>query len=261
MVGGEHHLGGPRTRWCRTNALPESTLPPKPYTSSTNAMKSIRFTACLATSLIALSTAAPAATILLTNPGFEDGTNPDATGWVRVDGAAPNSSPSNYAEQIPGLPSRTMQLKSDGENYVEQGFVETIAGQAVDASTFPGFIIDFEYGYRRDAVTNGDHEIRVAVWNTTTGIELAGSTLLIPDPGVGANFLTATSLSLPYDNTAVSVGDGISLRFTSVSGNLGGSSWQRTAVIDNVSAAAIPEPSSVAIGALSLGLLALRRRR
>ncbi len=224
-------------------------------------MKSICLTACLATSLFALSTVAPAATILLTNPGFEDGTNPNATGWVRVDGAEPNSSPSNYAEQIPGLSSRTMQLKSDGGNYVEQGFVETIAGLAVDASTFPGFIVDFEYGYRRDAVTNGDHEIRVAVWNTTTGIELAGSTLLIPDPGVGANFLTAASISLPYDNALVGVGDGISLRFTSVSDDLGAGSWANTAVIDNVSLAAIPEPSSVAIGALSLGLLALRRRR
>ncbi len=169
------------------------------------------------------------------NPGFEVGTNPDADDWTRVDGAEPNSSPSNYAEQIPGLASRTMQMKSDGGNYVEQGLSEDKEGGTIDASSFPAWTVSFQQGYRRDAVTSGDHTIRVSLWNTVTDEELGGTDFLIPNPGVGQNSLSEASVVISYDNTDPDLsGQGVALRFTSVSLDLGGGAWQRTAVIDDV---------------------------
>lgn len=210
---------------------------------------------------VLLSASLPAATVLLSNGDFSTGTNPAADGWTRVDGAGTNASPSNYAESVPGSSwGRSMQIKSDGGNHVQQTLTLSDEG-AMDATSFSSFTVSFDYGYRRDAVTNGDHTIRVSLWNLTTNQELAGSDLVIANPGVGANFLTGTSLALGFDNGAQTSGDAIAIRFTSLGGDLGSSSWQRTAMIDNVAITAVPEPAAAMLGAFGvLGLLRRRRR-
>lgn len=208
-----------------------------------------------------LAAAAPAATVLLTNGDFAAGTNPAATGWTRVDGAGVNASPSNYGELIPGLGNRSMQIKSDGGNYVQQALTLTDAG-AMDAASYAIFTVGFDYGYRRDAVTNGPLGLRISLWNVTDNVELTGQDLVIADPGVGANSLASTSIALNYDNTAGGLaGDQIAIRFTSTSADLGGTSWQRTAAIDNIAITAVPEPASILLGTLGLAGLLRRGRR
>ncbi len=201
-----------------------------------------------------------AATVQLTDGDFSTGTNPNATGWTRVDGGGTNNSPSNYAEAVPGSTwGRSMQLKSDGGNLVEQTLTLTDLG-VMDAATFGSFTVGLDYGYRRDAVTNGDHTLRISLWNVTDNVELAGQDLLIANPGVGANSLAAAVFNLSYDNTAGSLaGDSIAIRITSISADLAGNSWQRTAMVDNVAITAVPEPATVLLG--SLGLIGLLRRR
>ena len=199
--------------------------------------------------------AGSAVEVPLVNPGFETGTNPDADDWTRVDGAEPNSSPSNYAEQIPGLTSRTMQLKSDGGNHVQQSLLQDVGGNAIDAARFGFWTVGFQYGYRRDAVTEGDHVIRVSLWNTRDDVELAGQDLLIADPGsAGANTLDQTAIVLGYNHTDPALADaGVALRFTSTSSNLGGNAWRRTAVLDDVTLSASAEaPDPRLIAATSL---------
>lgn len=216
--------------------------------------------ALIALSGFFLPAVASAATIQLTNGDFATGTNPDAPGWARVDGAGTNSAPSNYTEQVPGLGSRSMQIKSDGGNYVQQTIVLSDLG-AVDATTFSAYTVAFDYGYRHDAVRNGDHTLRISLWNVTDNVEIAGQDLVILDPGAtGPNSLTAGSFNLVYDSSAASLaGDLIAIRFTSLSADLGANSWQRTAIIDNVAITAVPEPAAALLGAC--GLIGLLRRR
>lgn len=175
--------------------------------------------------------------IKVLNPGFADGTNPNATGWTSVNGAGTNAAPCNYAETVPNIGNRTMQIKSDGGNYIQQTLTATAVDAPVNASSFGTWSISFLKGYRRDAVRNGDHVLRVSLWNTTTDSELAGSDLTIGDPGsTGTNSLSPSTVMLSYDHTAGTLaGAGIALRITSTSGDLAGSSWQRTAIVDDVS--------------------------
>jgi LmbE family N-acetylglucosaminyl deacetylase len=195
--------------------------------------------------------------ILVFNPRFDQGINPNASGWQLFNGTAPNSDPSNYAEQIPHLPSRTMQLKSDGGNYIQQALVQDMQGNPVDASSFASWTVSFQHGYRRDAVTSGDHVIRVSLWNIDANVALASEDILIADPGgPGINVLTAAEVTLEYDNNDPALfGAGIALRVSSASPNLGGNAWQRTAVIDDVDVTAneeIRDPRLIAASSLQV---------
>jgi len=217
--------------------------------------------AVVAMALALTATSVNAATIVLTNADFNTGNMAVPTGWTDVNGSGTND---NYQQTISGLTSGTLNQKSGGTNYVQQGFNSSNEG-AVDASTFGVYSLNFDYGYRRDGATNGDIPLRFALWNTTDATELAFAVHTIPDPGsTGTNSLTAGSVDLNYDNTAAGlVGDAIALRITNTHADLGsGNSWQATGMVDNLVLTGIPEPSSFALAALALlALLACGRRR
>lgn len=195
----------------------------------------------LTTGLLLLTlagTASAQSPIKILNPGFTDGAGTDATSWTLVNGGGTNSAPSNYAATgVPQMTGRTMQLKSDGSNYIQQPLTATTADVPVNASSYGTWSVSLSKGYRRDAVRNGDHTLRVALWNTTANAELVGSDVLIPDPmTTGANSLAPATVTLSYDNTLPALsGAGIALRITSTSGDLAGNAWQRTVILDDVS--------------------------
>jgi hypothetical protein len=209
-----------------------------------------------------------AAIITLTNADFQADVgqgNTIATGWVAVNGAGTNSTPSNYfANDVPNLiGNRVALIKSDGGNYIQQGVVLSDSG-AVDATTFGQYTVDFNFGYRRDAVRNGDLSVRVSLWNTTDNVELAGQDFTLTDPlTTGANSLVARVASLSYDNTlGAYLGDSVALRVTSISADLAGSAWQRTGMVDGFAVTAVPEPSTYGLmGAGAFAVVAFVRRR
>lgn len=220
--------------------------------------------------LLLLGGAAPAASAVLitvTNGDFQTDVGQAstvATGWTAVNGAGTNNPPSNYFQNdISGFTGdRLALLKSDGGNYIQQD-LSTGASGAVDATSFNGYIVNFNYGYRRDSTTNGDLTLRVSLWNTTDNLELAGQNFTITNPGTGANSMSAQVANLSYDNTQASLfGDTIALRITNTTADLAGNAWQRTGMVDDFTVTAVPEPSAYALfGAGSLAAIAFVRRR
>ncbi len=200
--------------------------------------------------------------INLTNADFQTG----GAGWTAVNGSGTNSVPSNYFEGVVGISTSAAFLKSDGGNYIQQALTTSEAG-AVDATTFGQYTVDFNFGYRRDGSTNGDLNLRVALWNITDGVELAGQTFTIVNPGVGANSFALTTATLAYDNTQASLlGDTIALRVMSMDADLGSVAWNRTGMVDDfsVNATAVPEPATYGLmgaGALASAAFVRRRKR
>lgn len=210
----------------------------------------------------AIAVQGSAATVTILNGDFESTAGVVADIWQQVDGGGVNSVPSNYS--VNNTPDQVgnfvMHIKSDGGNYVQQGLTASDEG-AMDAGTFAFYGISFDYGYRSESATNGDHTLRVSLWNTTDDVELTGEDLLITDPGAPtSNALTPGSFNLSYVPTGLA-GKDIALRITSTSDDLELDSWQRTAMLDNVAvtATAVPEPGSLAL--LGLGAVAMLRRR
>jgi len=216
---------------------------------------------------------AGAATITLANADFQadlNQANTVITGWTSADGTGTNNPPSNYfANDIPDLAgNRVALVKSDGGNYLQQVLTTSDQG-AVDATTFDTYTLSFNYGYRRDAVRNGDSVFRISLWNTTDNVEITGTNLTVVDPlTTGTNTLIAGQATLSYDRTLVSPGDGIAIRLTSTSADLGVSAWQRTVIFDAFSltavASAVPEPTTygvAAAGVLAVASFVRRRRR
>ncbi|AQT68750.1 Alpha-amylase/pullulanase [Anaerohalosphaera lusitana] len=165
----------------------------------------------------------------------EYGTSP--SGWVS-DPPLTGSGAGNYGQTMPDLTGIQAALQDVGGNYYQQVIDYSGAG-AVDAGTEDEYAVTFDYGYRRDATTNGDITLRVALWDTTASTELVGYDLVITDPGVGINSLSTTTINLAYDNTALS-GHELAVRFTHA-GN-GTRTWSATALIDNVSIVSPGQP-------------------
>lgn len=122
-----------------------------------------------------------AANVILGNPGFEDG----ITDWDVEYGSDPNKViPTVYVEHIPHLSTPTMQVKANSGNYFQQAMTATGYGP-MDATSYGGVTVAFLWGYRCDAETNGQLQIRVSLWNITDDNELVGQTINLTDPGVG----------------------------------------------------------------------------
>ena len=221
-------------------------------------------------SLLATTSLAQGAVITLTNANFNADTGAaltSVTGWTSVAGGGTNSAPSNYWSNTIspadlGAYSTIGLLKSDGNNFLAQGLTASDAG-AVDATTFAQYTVNFDFGYRRDGGTNGDLTLRVALWNTTDNVELAGQDFTILNPGTGVNSLSARVATLTYDNTLTALtGDTLALRIIATSPDLAGNAWQRTAMVDNFSVTAVPEPATYGmIGAGALAAVSFVRRR
>jgi MYXO-CTERM domain-containing protein len=211
---------------------------------------------------LGICSTAHSATITLLNGNFATGSGTTATSWVQTDGTGGNSPPSNYwvTSGVPGITTGAIYLKSDGGNYIQQALTASDLG-SVDATTFTSYTVGLDYGYRHDSVINGDHTLRISLWNVTDNVEITGTDLLVAAPGSpGTNSLTTGSFVLNYDNTAGTLtGDQIAIRFSSTSGDLAGNSWQRTAILDNVTITAVPEPAAALLA--GLGAFALLRRR
>jgi len=196
---------------------------------------------------------AGAATVALTNADFESG----ETAWDQDPAASVYVRHSNGSIQ-----SNTLHMKSSGDNWAGQNMTVTTDGGNIDATSYGSYTVEFDYGYRSDATTNGDITMRVALWNTTTNTMLDSADFTITDPGQGPEAWTQTDfqLNLSYDETAQTAGDVLQLRFINTTDLPSGSAdWSATALIDNVSVTAVPEPSSAAL--LGLGGLALILRR
>ena len=162
----------------------------------------------------ALSDATPN---LIRNGNFQATSgNQQAAGWTKI----PDTMHAYY-EQVPNYSSKLACLKSEGGNSIEQ----IISGPVLGS-----YDISFDLGYRRDAVTKGDIQFRVALVNAATGHELAGKDITLKDPGVGSpQLLDKQSITFTIDPTGVV---DVTLRFinrSSVS-----PSWQATAMVDNV---------------------------
>ncbi|WP_205847853.1 Ig-like domain-containing protein [Anaerohalosphaera lusitana] len=172
--------------------------------------------------------------VFLANKGFEYntwdsnyGTSPQ--GWLSDPPLSGNRA-GNYGETIIGLPGTVAALQDAGANYYQQALTNSSQGN-LDAGTSSKYAVTFDYGYRRDVTTNGDIVLRVALWDTTASTELAGSDLIIIDPGPGANFLSRATVNLSYDNTGLE-GHGLAVRFTYADKGYRG--WSATALLNNV---------------------------
>lgn len=217
----------------------------------------------LAGAALTLAPIASAAVVTIVNGDFEANpwnsfasTVPD--GWTSsVAGGAGDYG--QGAPATPNLSSIAAHFQSVGGNYLQQDLSANNPG--LTASSHPGYVVTLDHSYRNDAATNGEIAFAIALWDLTNDVEIVSRSFVIANPGVlageGSNQFTTEEFTLGYDPSAYT-NESIALRLIHASESLG-SPWQRTAMIDNVSVTAIPEPSASLVAAL--GLLGLLRRR
>lgn len=185
---------------------------------------------------------------MLNNPDFNQGswtTFDDPPGaWVSI---APNGKlmPSgsvdseNYgqtAPSTPGLTSIAAHFKAAGGNALRQTLLH------VDAGAFPQYSLNFLAGYRRDTATAGNLTLRVSLLDPTDGTVFTHQDVAFPNPGVGANSLTARNLTLTV-NTASYAGRPIAIQFANINATSPvADSWRGTLMIDNVELNPVTSP-------------------
>lgn len=199
---------------------------------------------------VGLACSASAAPITVSNADFEAGPdNNNATDWN--DSAV--ASVYYLAGEGAYVGNRAMSI--------QDGFSSEQVLAGVTAGGYTSFTIDFESGFRDDFFT-GSADIEVAL--IAGGNVIASDTISVTgtgSPNTAAIPFTATQVVLgSLDLTGLTGSEAVSLRFSNTTGG-GGSPWERTALVDNVSidATPVPEPGSLAL--LSLGGLAMLRRR
>ncbi|MFD0895431.1 hypothetical protein KBB96_20155 [Luteolibacter ambystomatis] len=214
-------------------------------------------------SVIALSTVhTPAAAVVVNNGGFSPNTGTTATGWTDLEVGGGNV---YYNPAEAAAPDDIAYLMASGSSSAPNflGIYQNLSSSnaSLTVSTYNSYTISFAAGFRSDAATG-----------------TAAMTVRLVDLGSDGLYQSSDAVLASYDfsRTAATTGTPVlttenpTLTFSSPSiNNIGlvflntttGFTFQRTGMIDNVSATAVPEPSAAALAALAgLTLLARRRR-
>jgi len=224
----------------------------------------------------------PAAVLSITNGDFSGalvaGTNVatvnNPSDWTVVEPTSHEIyAQSNSGSTGTGAFGSVLHFKDGGgsttASYIQQDLSGANAG--LTSQTYGGYTVNFDLGWRTDTNTFNDAVFLVSLINSADNSVLASQTITLTSittsnynglstatPGVEF----ARSISLTYDNAAVTSGDVI-LRIartdTFDSGSTGSNS---TSWLDNVAVTAVPEPSAYGlIGAGALASVAMVRRR
>lgn len=196
--------------------------------------------------------------ITILNAGFEDGPEGvvnEADHWDKNPIADPNriyfaptEAPAGYTH------GRALSMMGYANKWAQQ----TLAG--VEASQFTQYTVDFLSGMRPFGDDPWDVDVRVSIWDITNDVELGGQTITFSYNGTPTALeeipFTAKQAIINVDTSGLS-NEAVALRFTHATAT---GSFTRTALVDNVSMTAIPEPASLVLLGLG-GLLMLRRRQ
>ena len=198
---------------------------------------------------------ASASTNYVTDPGFELGTPASAGGWTAFSGAVLNSTGH--------VRTGTKAVRLPAGNGV--GAFETISNAAFTAGT------EFDltaYGFVTNTMTAGFVGIQATFFNVTgTTTQNLGTVESGPGNAIFSNHLDSNSVLntwIPLDTGVFTAPSTLPISYMQVfplavnGGSTGGSVW-----IDDFNLVIVPEPSTIALGLMGIGLLPflMRRRR
>ncbi len=229
-------------------------------------MSSIKSTLLTAAVLGLATSLSGAATITIANNDFQGGkdANLDPNSWTTTD---PWANIYAWDATEAGKPAGVTVLafmEPGNTSSIQQTVTNTNGNGAIFAETYGEWTVGFDYGWR-DNTEGTDAQFTVSLIDLVTGTALASDTLtLSTTPPVSNTYtpLGTASLSLNYDNTAATAGNWVALRIERNDVADAGTKWLSTAWIDNVTATAVPEPSSSLLmgGFLVVGAMFRRRR-
>ncbi len=208
---------------------------------------------CGASAMVCLMSTLSASANLVTDPGFDLGTPASAGGWTAFNGA-------NIASTGHVLsPTKACRLPAG----FGIGAFETISNVAFTAGT------QFDltaFGFVTNTMTSGFVGIQATFFNITgTTTQNLGTVESGPGVAIFSNHLDSNSVLntwIPLDTGVFTAPSTLPITYMQVfplavnGGSTGGSVW-----IDNFDLEIVPEPSTIALGLMGIGLPLLMRRR